>query len=270
MQLSDDKPPVFAQVAPAIQLQQQMFPRRALVEYPQAERTADSLGEVDADDQHRYYVKGDAHGRPVRASEWLCTRMAEHVGIGAPTPVIVELLNGLVVFGSRRIPNVADGVTTQAYLTQSTASNLGRPPGGLSAILASIYAFDMFMNNDDRHLGNYLSVDDNGTRRVYTFDFSRALFWNWPWPGFPQPGQNTREWGAVLRNFHGFDENSALMTLDRLSSLAHTTIQSFINEIPPDWMPGDMGQQLIEFWSGNARQERLNLLRTGITDGTLL
>jgi hypothetical protein len=270
LKLTDEQKPKFSHVAASLPSQQQMFPRRAVIEFPPKEHSADSMGEVEADDQHRYYVKGDVHGRPVRASEWLCTRIAEHVGIGAPTPVVVELLNGLVVFGSRRIPNVADGVVTQAYLTQPTASNIGQPPVGLGSILASIYAFDMFMYNVDRHLGNYLSVDDNGTRRVYSFDFSRALFWNWPWSGFPLPGQNTRQWGTVLRSMHGFDQQAAFVTLDRLSGLGFNTIDGFIKEMPPDWTPSDVGSQFHSFWSGNDRQSRIIQLRTGITDGTLL
>ncbi|HWX63499.1 hypothetical protein, partial [Bradyrhizobium sp.] len=67
-------------------VQFQLFPRKALIQYPKAQPTADSLGEVEADDRFRYYIKGDAHGRPVRASEWLGTHLAESVGISAPAP----------------------------------------------------------------------------------------------------------------------------------------------------------------------------------------
>jgi hypothetical protein len=56
----------------------------------------------------------------------------------------------------------------------------------------------MFFFNDDRHLENYLSVGDNGVRRLYAFDFSRAVLWQWPWVGYPAAGCNTRVWGSLM------------------------------------------------------------------------
>lgn len=250
--------------------QMQMFTRKAITEFPQKENSADSLGEVEADDNHHYYIKADAHGRLVRASEWISTHISEAVGIGAPTPTAIERIDGSVVFGSRRIAGVADKVTTAAYLTTPTATNVGVPVSGLQTILSSIYALDMFIHNDDRHFGNYLSVDDNGTRRLYAFDFSRALFWQWPWTGFPAIGQNTRMCGAFLRNSHGFDQNSASGTLDRLSGLAPATIEGFINQMPTDWLPADVRTQFVGWWASNARNARIEELRAGIIDGSLL
>jgi hypothetical protein len=250
--------------------QTQLFTRKAITEFPQKENSADSLGEAEADDNHRYYIKGDAHGRFVRASEWISTQISEAVGIGAPTPTVIERIDGSAVFGSRRIAGVADKVTTAAYVTTPTATNVGVPASGLQKILSSIYALDMFIHNDDRHLGNYLSVDDNGTRRLYAFDFSRALFWQWPWIGFPAVGQNTRIWGAFIRSSHGFDQNSASGTLDRLSGLAPATIEGFINQMPTDWLSADIRAQFIGWWASNARNARIEELRAGIIDGTLL
>jgi hypothetical protein len=116
----------------------------------------------------------------------------KRVGIAAPHPMIVQMRDGRLVFGSRRIAGVADDVTTANYLLSATLSNAGHQVIGLSQVFSSIYAFDLFIFNDDRHFGNYLSLDDNGVRRFYAFDFSRALFWKWPWVGIPEPDQNTR------------------------------------------------------------------------------
>lgn len=255
--------------------QMQMFTRKAITEFPQKENSADSLGEVEADDNHHYYIKGDAHGRSVRASEWISTHISEAVGIGAPTPSAIERIDGSIVFGSRRIAGVADKVTTAAYLTTPTATNVGVPVSGLQAILSSVYALDMFIHNDDRHFGNYLSVDDTGTRRLYAFDFSRALFWQWPWQGFPlngtlEAGFRTRPCGTILRNLHGFDRNAAFQTLDRLSGLAPATIEGFINQMPTDWLPADVRAQFVGWWASNSRNARIEELRAGIIDGTLL
>ena len=190
--------------------------------------------------------------------------------IGAPAPMAIEKLDGTVVFGSRRIAGVSDQIVTTQYLTTATVSNVAPQVSGLCSILSSIYALDMFLFNDDRHLGNYLSIDDNGVRRLYAFDFSRALFWHWPWNGFPQSGRNTRLYGTVLRSLHGFDELAAGEVLDRLGSLVPTTVEAFINRMPSGWLPAPTRSEFMTWWSDGARSARLDQLRNGIKDGTLL
>ena len=251
-------------------LQHQLFARRALVVYPPQKATADSQGEVEADDGHRYYIKGDAHGKSVRASEWICTHLAEDIGIGAPAPAIIQLTDGTTVFGSRRIAGVADEAITSAYLTTPTVGNLAVPASGLTGVLSSIYALDMFTNNDDRHLGNYLSVDDNGVRRLYSFDFSRALFWNGISLGLPVPGANTRTFGAILRRLHGFDHPAATVTLDRLSSLTPNAIERFINRMPADWLVEPAKSEFLTWWGDGRRQARIDAIRKGVKDGSCL
>jgi hypothetical protein len=248
----------------------QLFARRAVVEYPKTLPSADSLGEAEADDGHRYYIKGDINGVPIRASEWISTHLAEEVQLAAPAPAVIERLDGSTVFGSRRIASVADAAVTTHYLQTPSASNQNPPVPGLSRVLSSIYALDMFIHNEDRHLGNYLSVDDNGVRRMYAFDFSRALFWRWPWTGFVPNSQNTRTCGALLRANHGFDTVAAQSTLDRIGQLAPSVVESFINRMPPDWLQPSVRVQFLSWWSSTARTTRLDDLRKGFSDGTLL
>ena len=246
------------------------FPRQTRVEYPRTKLTADALGEAEVDDGHRYYLKADANGRPVRASEWIATHLAERVGIAAPHPMIVQMRDGRLVFGSRRIAGVADDVTTANYLLSVTLSNAGHQMIGLSQVLSKIYAFDLFIFNDDRHFGNYLSLDDNGIRRFYAFDFSRALFWRWPWVGIPDPGQNTRLYATRLWPLRGFDTAAAIGILDRLRVVPTSDIQFVVNAMPPEWLPEALREAFLGWWSSNARADRLNELREGMTDGTYL
>jgi hypothetical protein len=251
-----------------------LFARKALIEFPPSKDTADSLGEVVADDQHRYFIKGDAHGRRVRASEWICTAIAEEVHFGAPTPMVIIRQDGTTVFGSRKIAGVNDELVTHAFLTDPTGLNSGQQNSNLGRLVSAIYALDMFLFNDDRHFGNYLSVDDAGTRRLYTFDFSRALFWNWPFEGFPNAVNglvcNTRKYGAQLRNLHGWHLEEALIVLDRLASVDSNTVEGFVNRMPPEWLPDDELVPFLAWWSDGRRHERLEALRKGMTDGTLL
>lgn len=200
----------------------------------------------------------------------LGTHIAEAVGIQAPAPVAIEVGNGGTVFGSRRIAGVADDVQTRSYLMTPSALNVGMPLAGLSSILSKIYALDMFLSNDDRHFGNYLSIDDNGVRRLYTFDFSRAVFWQWPWNGYPVPTTHTRAHGKILRQLHGFDSVAANSILDNIGALAPSTIESFINQMPADWSSTVLRTQFVDLWSTGHCTARIDVLRKGLSDGTLL
>lgn len=247
-----------------------MFPRKTLAEFGQQQPSADSLGEAEADDQHRYYLKGDCSGKATRASEWICAHLSEEIGIATPVPMAIEMANGDIVFGSRRIVGVADTAITSNYLVSPTLTNQAPGVRGLNGLISSIYALDMFVFNDDRHLGNYLSIDDNGVRRFYAFDFSRALFWSWPWVDFPGPRTNTGIVGRALRHLHGFDQVAADSTLNRLGAVPTSTMEAFINKMPTDWLSVQLRDQFLQSWSGHERQDGLDALRKGMSDGSLL
>lgn len=245
-----------------------LFARKAQLVFPKVKQSADALGEVEADDAFRYTIKGDAPGKLVRASEWVCSHLAEEVGIACPHPMVIEMPTASTVYGSRRITGVADDATTARFLLTPSNTNVGEQIRGLGRLLSSIYAFDMFVFNDDRHFGNYLSIDDNGVRRLYTFDFSRSLFWHWPIAAFPSPGCNTRVCGTVLWQNHGFDLAAAMGVLDRLNALDARTLDGFVNRMPEDWLPESARHELGAWWLG--RSVRIDELRKGLGDGSLV
>lgn len=247
-----------------------MLPLPAVNEYPARQQTADSAGEVEAADGMRYHVKGDQGGKAVCASEWLCTKIAEEVGIAGPNPSLIQMLDGRLLFGSRRLSGVADQAVTTSFLMTPTQTNIPTPVSGLCRVLSNIYAFDMFIFNVDRHLGNYLSVEDSGVRRLYAMDYSRALFWSWPFGGFPAEGENTRRAGHMLRQRHGFDQTAAFGTLDQLNALAPAVIEGFINRMPPAWMAADLRADFLRWWQSGGRADRIQELRKGLENGQLL
>jgi hypothetical protein len=247
-----------------------MFPLHAVIEFPQKEKTADACGEVEAADGHRYYVKEDKDGKAICASEWLCTRIAEEVGIAGPQSTLVQMLDGRLLFGSRRVSNVADQATTLQFLNSASEQNRSLPVAGLQRVLSNIYALDMFIHNVDRHLGNYLSVEESGVRRIYAMDYSRSLFWAWPFSGFPHQNENTLQMGRLLRSHHGFDLVAASAVLQQLGSLAPAVIEGFINRMPPAWLPGELKSEFMNWWSDGGRTARLTALRMGLENGQLL
>ena len=268
---SSTSPAKTVSLAPAPKATQQLlFGRKILVEFPRAKDTADALGEAEADDQHRYYLKADGHGKAIMASEWICTHLSEAVGIAAPAPAILTRANGDQVFGSRKLIGIADEGATLAYLLAPSAGNAAPSVMALGSIVSMIYAFDMFVANEDRHLGNYLSHDDGGVRRFYAFDFSRALFWRWPLTSFPEPGHNTRTMGKILRATHGFDPVAAQSVLDRIAQVPVSAIANILATMPAAWLSSAQRKDLLDWWEDGGREKRLNELGKGLADGTLL
>lgn len=251
----------------------QLFPRRALLHFPPPTPTADSIGEVEASDHVRYVVKRDPPGRLVCASEWLCTQLAEAVGLVAPATAVIEMDTGELVFGSRKLPGIADTARTVNYLLQSPVDPTQPvPPAAptLATHLSEIYAFDMALNNEDRHLGNYLIADEAGVQRLYAFDYSRSLFWAWPFRGFPAPGSKTRNIGTLVRSFHAFDLPAAQNLLSRLDAINGATLETLINQMPAAWLPAAERSQLLAWWTNGSRQHRFSVLGQGLANGTLL
>lgn len=128
----------------------------------------------------------------------------------------------------------------------------------------------IFLCFEDRHFGNYITYDDQGTRRTLAFDFSRAVFWRWPWHGVPEANQNTRSHGAVLRRLHGFDKAVASSILSRLQALHPDAVDSFIKEMPPDWLSAQLRAEFLAWWAGPGRAARVKEIEKGLDDGTLL
>jgi hypothetical protein len=101
--------------------QHDLFPLRTLIEIPGCLPTADAFGRVVADDNHSYIVKGNKGGQYVMASEWTATHMAEAINIPCPTPKVIQLNNGDLLFGSRVIGGIADAAITTELLTSITS-----------------------------------------------------------------------------------------------------------------------------------------------------
>ena len=247
-----------------------LFVRQVDIQYPPDTASADSIGSVVADDTLRYYIKTDKGGDPIRASEWISTHICERIGIPAPTAVPIQLRNGDLVFGSRQIYGVGNAIANVEFLSRQTfiagvVTNLN-----LTRALSAIYVFDMFIHNDDRHAGNLLIADRGRTQEIIAYDFGRGLFWRWPLNGFKHENPQTVRTAAVLRRYHGFDKQTAFLTIDKLLRLDWDIIEGFIKEMPSDWLNANLRIEFMNWWISTDRVKRLEMLRAGIDDGSLL
>lgn len=246
------------------------FPINSILELPPSEEGADILAEAHCDDTHRYYVKSNEVSPRLAASELVAAQLAELVNLPVPTPKIVRLKSGLLVFGSRQIATIGDKVDTAAILTSMSLLPSGFPIAGLKRVLAEAYAFDLFINNTDRHEKNFICCKHDGLYRLYLIDHARALFSR----GYdifpPDKGYGTIFTARGIRERHGFDLGAALALVGKLEKLAPESITRIIDSIPDEWLPSNEKEQFVSWWTNGGRAAKIDRLRDGLCNGSLL
>lgn len=108
--------------------------------------------------------------------EWLGSHLAVRVGIPQISFNIVKHTDGNFWFGSQwKNSKVTD------WWNLALAGNINF--GDLADDISRIYALDLFIHNDDRHLNNYLVAPDGAGHKIFSFDYGRS----WLYHGFPPP-----------------------------------------------------------------------------------
>lgn len=264
------RPSTFVGNPPSIPAEQlPMFPRRLLWEQPWT-GSADlhSLGE--ADDGRRYYLKADRSDIPVRANEWICGKLAHAVGILTPRFECVSASNGDILFGSEEIVGVKSAFDTRRLLHAPSQNELGAPLNELRGILSAIHAFDLFVNNIDRHEGNFLIRAEGAESKVYAFDFARSLFFRWPFEGFITSGETTSETWLRLRERHGFDLTAALAIVDRLGIVKPDQLNIIMSGMPRHWLSQARREELLAYCANGGWVARVAALHQGLKDGSII
>jgi hypothetical protein len=173
------------------------------------------------------------------------------------------------VFGSRKIQGVASKVETSRLLISRAGAN-SVPVPGLCAALSEIYAVDMFLGNVDRHDENFVAIRDGQSYLLIPIDFGHSLFWNRSLDVFPSSVQPTRRYGLEIRSQHGFDVRAANAIIDRIAALPSSTISGILSATPSDWLSDRERSEFEGWWSLGGPTAKLESLRRGLSDGTLL
>lgn len=232
-----------------------------------------NLGSADAaligmgDDGFDYVIKTVEKTPNVPASEWFCHRLSDLCSIVVPQFSILSIHGMKPAFGSRY--DSAFEKNSQVILdilSGQAKANI------LAERLSAIYAFDLFVHNDDRHFRNYMFTRAMNGYSVKAFDFSRAwLYHDWPLPNLPlQPNCNTVICFRDLIKHHQFDLKAAEVVLDRLSSVNVGLIQEIHNDMPIEWLSKPNRNKIIKWWSSKDRINRIEFVRGGLKDGTLV
>lgn len=229
-----------------------------------------------ASDEMEYAVKGTKSTTPfpvqnptqVPASEWFCTNLAEKCGIATPVCKVLRCISdGEYVFGSRiELAAWKSGLNAPQWIgLLSVASD------SLKKQLWAIYAFDQFVHNIDRHLNNYLYMENSrGHVIVKTFDFSLSSFViGWPRSTaitLPTDSTTTTNW-SIAKQFIGDTPElraCAINVIDKIERIGVATISDILDSMPEAWMPQLHKDYVLRWWESADRQERLNAIRLEI------
>lgn len=213
------------------------------------------------------YCKDDKDGRPIRAVEMFCTRLAGEAGILTPDCAIVEDDGGRTYFGSVDVGSIASIFEVRGYLSSTTASEIGAPDPWLGRYLSGLYAYDLFVGNVDRSIQNFLMA--TADRQLRAFDFASSDLKKLSGQRFSIENTSTLSLGRRLRKIHGFDLEAALEMIRRLEGIPVKVVRRFTDELPRDWLEEVERESLCGGWEQNLGA-RLAALSAGLRDGSLL
>ncbi|HBW4032375.1 TPA: hypothetical protein ME313_004864 [Klebsiella pneumoniae] len=247
------------------------------------EYTPSNLGTVHlsgfaiATDEMEYAVKSMKAAPPfpvqnptqVPAAECFCTNLAERCGIATPVCKILKCIaDGEYVFGSRiEFSAWKSGLNGPQWINL-----LANASESLKKQLWAIYAFDQFVYNIDRHLNNYLYMENTrGHIIVKTFDFSLSSFViGWPRSTphtLPTDSSTSTNW-SIAKQFVGDTPElrmCALSVLDKIEKIGVATISDILESMPVAWMPPMHKEYFLKWWDSEERIERINAIRLEIT-----
>lgn len=248
-----------------------LFPLRVSTRYPDEVTGGDVLFRCEADKGGTYYCKGDKDGRSIRATEWLLTHLARHLGIATPDCAILEdPYSGETLFGSRQVEAPASRFEVSAYLTTPQLNELGQPATWLASYLSQLYAVDLFVANPDRGLSNFLMQNEGVSRRLCAYDFASSNLGDLASSNFPVASSATVKLGRFLRGRHGFRVRDSIEMVDRIRAVPADTIEAFLGQMPDGWMSAEQRKGICDLWSARSFTERLQALCKGLTDESLL
>jgi hypothetical protein len=139
-------------------------------------------------------------------------------------------------------------------------------------VIALDYAFDQFVHNIDRHLNNYLYMENSrGQIIVKTFDFSLSSFvLGWPRSTastLPTDSSTCINWN-IAKQFIGSSQELiqiATIILDKIEKIGVDAVSDILNGMPDQWMPPMHKSYLLKWWGSEEKTKRLNAIRLEIS-----
>ncbi|USU06407.1 hypothetical protein NF699_07035 [Sphingomonadaceae bacterium OTU29LAMAA1] len=221
------------------------------------------------EDRLPIWCKADSQHRNVRSNEWISTQLAESLEIRTGGWQFVEY-DGETYFGSPHVESASQRLDLFSFLRSTDRNTYGGASLNRGLYLGSVICFDLFINNDDRHLRNFILSTDQSFRRLCAIDFADADLTALTTDRFPIAGSNTVRLGRDVRAIHGSFIDGALGTLDRIEGLAPDAFHRIVDSVPGDWLDSILRDRLNDAWGSSGFQKRLASLRAILKNGTLV
>jgi len=237
------------------------LPVRAVTADPANLNTADCALFCHCEDGLDYAVKDSSSGNHVQHSEWFCKHLGDMVGISSPECRIVEV-NGENAFGSRW----ESGHDPSDWWIRIMDGSIQKDR--VAPTISRILAFDLFMDNIDRHASNYIVRPQiGGAWSFLAFDHSKA--WvanNWPLKIPPMAaGSNTRNNFSLINKLVGdlLIPAQAIWVLDKIKDVNLSAIELIIDQHPPEWLKADEKIAILDFWKNGQMELRAEQIKKG-------
>lgn len=243
--------------------QRVLFPIEIVETYPNDQNSADLTLIGKGRDGKHYAIKtiDDLNGF-VPASEYFCYQLARLVLIPTPSFEPLQLQCGSIAFGSAW----EGGVKSIKSLSDLMNILTGNEVEDLEKFFGKVYAFDLFVNNDDRHFGNYIFRDSfKGKKIGLAFDFSRAWMVLGPF-GFEcmDVNSNTMQCHEFIRKVNRYDKQSALDLLDYIKSIPVSDIDNILMSMHESWMTQVDKTAVIQWWGSVDFNERITRIKGAV------
>lgn len=274
-----------------------MLPLEIEITLPNLTGTADCRTFAIASDTNQYAIKtttDNPHYPFAPFDELFGYELARHCNIAVPQYKFLRQADGTLAFGSAFEGGVVDNgmiAIKNSILNKKVTPELAQL---YIRKISSIYALDLFQHNEDRHDGNYLIKQVLHTATIMAMDFGRSwnslncpinrklqivnppqlplIYRQTSHPDYNQPS-NTLKTAALSWQPHMLGQLSGsafFETLERIQDLNQRQLQAILDLAPEQWCDTARKRRITEWWHSNALKQRINIIKKGYIDGSLV
>ncbi len=240
--------------------QKELLPIDAIQIHKNDQGSADLNVIVTASNNKDYAVKliSDGNGY-VPTTELFCYELATILDIPTPTYDLIRMRDGSLAFGSLwegGVHHIRDFNQLSDILSGKLRVR------DLSRFFSKVYAFDLFINNIDRHFGNYIFRQSYNSLIGLAFDFSRAWYEVGPYEydSLKDKETNTQKCYQLIKDRKKYDKDVAIQTLNDIAKIDVEKIRKILQQIPEPWFQKEKKEEVLAWWQSSDKANRLTKL----------
>jgi hypothetical protein len=246
-----------------VSYQRSLFPVEAVVVNKSSQNSADLKLIVTASNNKDYATKTVADGNGyVPASELFCYELAAILEVPTPEYSIIVMPDKSLAFGSvweggvhhiKSVNQISDILQGKVKVRE------------LKRFFSQVYGLDLFINNIDRHFGNYLFRQSYQVLIGLAFDYSRAWYEvdAYKYSSLNDLKCNTQICHNVIKNNKLYDKRYVEEIFDRLLSVSSEQIVCILKIIPDEWLDKVKKADVASWWDSDDMKDRIRKLKIG-------